>query len=54
MVDIKIDGTLVDVSRWGDSGEEFISDGMVMGNVMRPYIFAPIYTTGLLVVLVLQ
>lgn len=44
-VDIKVDGSRV-ASRWGSFGREITSDGMHVGDILRPYVFAPIETTG--------
>lgn len=38
---------------WGDFMLKLTSDGMRVGDAVRPYVFAPIATTGSLVVLIL-
>ena len=47
-VDIKVDGSRV-ANRWGSFKREITSDGMHVGDIVRPYVFAPIETTGPLV-----
>lgn len=43
---VKMDGLEVD-SVWGGSMTKTTSDGVQVGETLRPYIFAPIDTTGL-------
>lgn len=44
-ISIKIDGQKVE-NVWGSVEREIKSDGMPDGDIVRPYIFAPIATTG--------
>lgn len=44
-VDIKVDGSRV-ANRWGSFRRAITSDGMHVGDIVRPYVFAPIETTG--------
>lgn len=53
MVDIKVDGSRV-ATCWGSFRREIKSDGMYVGDTIRPYIFAPIETTGPLATLCLS
>jgi hypothetical protein len=41
----KMDGSLVSCL-WGDFKEKITSEGMPDGDIIRPYLFAPINTTG--------
>lgn len=41
-----MDGSRV-AHRWGGFRREITSDGMHVGDIVRPYTFAPITTTGL-------
>ena len=45
-INVQIDGSKVD-TLWGDPEEVLTSDGMHVGNTVRPYFFAPVETTGL-------
>ena len=45
-ISVKMDGTQVK-KLWGGFKEKLISDGMRVGDRIRPYIFAPVETTGL-------
>lgn len=40
-----MDGTKVNTV-WGDFKEELKSDGVQVGNALRPYVFAAVGTTG--------
>ena len=48
VIDIKMDGSRV-ACFWGDLKQKATSDGMRVGDAVRPYTFAPIDTTGLVV-----
>lgn len=44
-INIKMDGQKVE-SVWGSVKKKITSDGMPDGDIVRPYVFAPIDTTG--------